>query len=38
MKFQTTIDNNILDIDLTSTKETIQVEYNKTKKRICRYL
>ena len=34
MKFQTTIDGNILDIDLTSTKETIQVEYNKTKKRI----
>ena len=34
MKFQTTIDGNILDIDLTSTKETLQVEYNKTKKRI----
>ena len=32
MNFQTTIDGNILDIELTSTMEAIHVEYNRTKK------
>ena len=32
MNFQTTIDGNKLDIDLTSTIDAIHVKYNKTKK------
>ena len=34
MNFQTTIDGNILDIELTSTMEAIHVEYNRTKKMV----